>query len=137
MMDRHGKTVLVIEDDALVRLCLSRMLEHDGHRVLLAANGAEGLKLIDREPVDLVLCDIIMPGMEGTEVIGELRRRHCTAKIIAMSGGSHAAGTDFVGAALQVGADRALAKPFGLGELIAVLRECLDPAPAPAQSSAP
>src|SRR3954469_20013849 len=90
------KTVLVIDDETLVRATVARMVERAGHRVLQAANGVEGLNIFKRERVDLVVCDIIMPEKEGIETIGELRRSNPTLKIIAISGGGRADNVDFL-----------------------------------------
>jgi CheY-like chemotaxis protein len=117
------QTVLVIDDEAIVRLTLARMLEAAGYRVLNAANGTEGLQVFAREHVDLVICDIIMPDKAGIETIGAIRCKSRTVKIIAMSGGGRTGSDDFLEKAARLGADRTLSKPFGREELKSALRD--------------
>ncbi len=80
--------ILLVEDDASVRELIRSMLAAAGHRVLVAAGGAEALELLDRaaEPVDLILADISMPGMGGREVAAEATRRRPDLKVVFMSG---------------------------------------------------
>jgi CheY-like chemotaxis protein len=120
------KTVLVIDDETLVRATVARMVEREGHRVLQASNGVEGLNIYKRERVDLVVCDIIMPEKEGIETIGELRRKNPTLKIIAISGGGRTENVDFLGMAQRLGADYVLAKPFGRDEFTTLLRKSIE-----------
>jgi len=121
MAQKLDKTVLVIDDEAIVRMTLARMLEIAGYRVLQAANGREGLQVFARERVDLVICDIIMPEKEGIETIGAIRCKNRTVKIIAMSGGGHVGSGGFLEMAARLGADHTLAKPFGREELKSAL----------------
>jgi len=123
---KRMKTVLIIDDETLVRATVARMVEREGHRVLQAANGVEGLNIFKRERVDLVVCDIIMPEKEGIETIGELRRNNPALKIIAISGGGRTENVDFLGMAQRLGADHVLAKPFGRDEFTALLRKSLE-----------
>jgi CheY-like chemotaxis protein len=78
--------ILVVDDDKAVRLLLRAMLEHQGHSVVEAENGAEGLQYYRAAPTDLVITDIQMPVMDGVQMITELRGAFPTAKIIAISG---------------------------------------------------
>lgn len=121
-MAQQLKTVLVIDDEAIVRMTLARMLELAGYRVLQAANGVEGLKVFAREHIDLVICDIIMPEKEGIETIGEIRCKNRTVKIIAMSGGGRMGSGGFLDMAMRLGADHTLAKPFDREDLKSLLR---------------
>ncbi len=129
-LDDKMKTVLIIDDESLVRATVSRMVEREGHRVLQAGNGAEGLKIFNREQVDVVVCDIIMPEKEGIETIGELRRKNPGLKIIAISGGGRTENVDFLAMAQRLGADYILAKPFGRDEFTALLRKSLETTPS-------
>ena len=82
--------ILIIEDEELVRFSLADTILLAGHEVLEARNGQEGLKVLDEEPVEIVITDIIMPVMEGVQTTIEIRRSHPTLKIIAISGGGRA-----------------------------------------------
>ena len=123
MAHKTGQTVLVIDDEAVVRVTLARMLEAAGYRVLQATNGREGVQVFARERIDIVICDIIMPEQEGIETIGQIRCKNRTVKIIAMSGGGRVGSGGFLEMAARLGADCTLAKPFGREELKSALRD--------------
>jgi two-component system chemotaxis response regulator CheY len=110
--------ILLIDDDERVRTTLLRMLESLGHEATAVESGSRGLELFDQGGFDLVITDIVMPDMEGLEVIMELRRRDPVTRIIAISGGTPhmPSGTCLQPAAL-LGAESVLQKPFGLKEL--------------------
>lgn len=118
--------ILVIDDDEAVRRSMRRALELDGHTVLEAADGWEGLRRFGEAPVALVVTDILMPNREGIETIIELRRRSPTLPILAVSGGS--LNTDREGILMSadlLGASRVLAKPFAVSELREVVADLL------------
>jgi PAS domain S-box-containing protein len=71
----RGAHVLVVDDDAGVRSTVSELLELDGCRVEQAGNGIEALEMLEREPFDLVLSDVVMPDMDGYDLYQEARRR--------------------------------------------------------------
>lgn len=119
-------TVLIIDDESIVRLMLRDCLESQGHRVLEASDGAEGLQVFEGAPVDVVVTDIVMPEKEGIETILELKRRSANIGIIAISGGGRIAATDFLRIAKRLGADHTLQKPFPLQALHAALNDCLE-----------
>jgi CheY-like chemotaxis protein len=118
-------TILIIDDDQSLRDSLRRTLRREGYTVLEAAEGGEGLKVLKSHPVDVVLVDLFMPGKEGLETIGELRRSHPGIKIIAMSGGGEKGHMDVLKAAKLMGARRTLAKPFSREDLIEALDDLL------------
>jgi CheY-like chemotaxis protein len=80
------RSVLIIDDDAEYRQVLKIFLERENYEVVEAANGKEGLRVLDERPVDLVITDILMPEQEGLETIQAIRRERPKLKIIAMSG---------------------------------------------------
>lgn len=61
-------TILVIEDDHYIQAMLSDLLEEEGYQVVLTGNGVQGLELLRSQPIDLVLCDLMMPGLNGREL---------------------------------------------------------------------
>ena len=83
--------ILVVDDDKVMRLLLRAMLERQGHSVVEAENGDEGLSYYRAAPTDLVITDIQMPVMDGLQMIKALRGDFPTAKIIAISGGKEPA----------------------------------------------
>lgn len=110
------KTLLVIDDDETLLSVFQLALQKAGYRVITATNGTEGLELARRNLPDLILSDINMPGMEGTEVLtalradAELRSR----QVVLMTGNT--AVTPRRG--MQMGADDFLVKPFSVRELL-------------------
>jgi len=107
--------LLLIDDDAAVRQIIRRILLDAGHSVIEAANGAVGLEQLVQSPVDIVLTDIFMPGMEGVETIQHIRNLRPNMKIIAMSG-SYSRDA-YLSAASKLGAQAVLRKPFRTAEL--------------------
>ncbi len=136
MSDQQGKAILVIDDEELIRLQVCTALKQDGYVVHQAANGNEGLTCIALSVPDLVITDILMPDKEGIETILDLRRHYPSIRIIAISGGGRTGNKDFLRTAKHLGADRTLAKPFALGELLKVVREVLADAADATKSAA-
>lgn len=119
-------TVLIIDDEELVRFTLRQILAADGHEVTEARNGAEGYRMYLAQAVDVVVTDIIMPEQEGIETIIKLRSHNPDVKIIAISGGGRRKNMDFLKVAEKIGADVVLAKPFSMEELQGAVRACLN-----------
>jgi CheY-like chemotaxis protein len=96
------------------------------HTVIEARNGKEGLQLFKPADIDLVITDIIMPEMEGLEVLRKLRTRQMPpVKIIAISGGGKQSAADNLKMAKFLGAAKVLAKPFSNEVLISAINELL------------
>jgi DNA-binding response OmpR family regulator len=114
--------VLIIDDDAAFRESLAKHLERAGYAVNLAGNGDTGLSMFERDPADVVLIDIFMPGQGGLQTIDRLRRASPDAKIVAVSGAKAVGALDVKGHAVALGANRFLEKPFEAGELIALIQ---------------
>jgi len=125
MGNNSGVRVLVIEDDADLRKLIHEYLEMEGHEVVSAADGHEGMQCQRTRPADVVVTDILMPGKEGIQTIFELRREFPATKVIAMSGGSERKDLDYLAVALQVGAATSLKKPFRLEQLARAMRELI------------
>ena len=109
--------VLVVDDEALVRRSLSRALRAKGHEVIEAQDGKEGLQLWRQNQLDLVLLDVLMPGLNGPEVLKEIGTDR-TGKVVLMSA---FAGEHNMETALQMGADLFLPKPFD--DIFAVIQK--------------
>lgn len=117
--------ILLIEDDAPIRELLTRMLVAAGHQVTTAANGAEGLRLWREQGADLVLTDIQMPGINGIEVMLQLRSYAPKLPVIAVSGGVRSRDLDLLGTVGLLGAVGLLQKPFTSAALKAAIAEAL------------
>jgi len=103
------RTILVIEDDASVRVLLAQILEDAGYQTYEAANGREGLEQFRAKPMDLVITE-----MNGLDLILELTRAFLDVKVIAMSGHS----SDELQTARLLGARQTFAKPLDLSMLL-------------------
>ena len=117
----RGELVLFIDDDRSAREMVAPTLADQGYRVLSAANGAEALALLDRHQHDvrLVLTDLAMPVMDGTEMLAVLRQRYPALPVILMSG------TLGDRPELPAGVTACLSKPFRLEQLLAVVGTAL------------
>lgn len=113
--------VLIVEDEESYRDALSFMLAKEGFEVVLAADGEEGLAQFERHGADIVLLDLMMPGLSGTEVCRRLRQRS-TVPIIMVT--ARDAEIDKV-VGLELGADDYVTKPFSHRELLARVRAVL------------
>ena len=115
------KTILVCDDERDIVSALRIYLEGDGYRVLTAYDGREALSTVATEDVQLVLLDIMMPGMDGIQVLRALREEH-NVPVILLTAKSE--DTDKV-QGLNVGADDYVTKPFNPMELLARVRSQL------------
>ena len=110
-----AKTILIIEDDGNIRELLRLYLTQEGYNIETAQDGAEGLRSFKRLHPDLVLLDLMMPVMDGTQVIKEIRAGSKTPVIMLTA---KAETYDKV-TGLELGADDYVTKPFEMRELIA------------------
>lgn len=127
-------TILVVDDERLLVKGLRRSLEQEGYTVFAAHDGVEALALFRRERVDLIVLDIMLPGLNGLEVCGAVRREKNTPIIMLTAKGEDV--DRIVG--LELGADDYMVKPFNTRELIARIRAVLRraQAAAPAEEEA-
>lgn len=114
-----SERVLVVDDDAPVRRMLRRTLAAEGLEVVSAADGGRALAAAERDPPDLVVLDVSMPGMDGLAVCRRLRAAGIAAPVLMLT--ARDAVEDRV-AGLDAGADDYLVKPFAPAELLARLR---------------
>ena len=118
--------ILVVDDDEQIRMMVTKMLERDGHKITIAEDGHVGLRLFQAEPPDLVIADIIMPTLEGIEMIKTMKQLRSDIPIVAVSGGArHIFFEDTLCLAQQAGAVATLSKPFTRVELTAALLTAL------------
>ena len=120
-MDATKKTVLVVEDDPSISMGLEMNLSAEGYEVLVADNGDTGLSLA-RSAIDLVILDVMLPGMNGLEVVKALRAFGNAVPVIMLS--ARGAEMDKV-MGLELGAEDYITKPFSLAELLARVKAVL------------
>ena len=123
--------ILVVDDDTLVLASVQMQLIHAGHEVLAVNQARNAVIALEREPFDLVIVDVFMPGMDGYQAIKEFQRLDPGIPIIAMSGvmfreSSQRHAPDFLGMAGKLGATRTLNKPFKSVELIDAVEACTE-----------
>ncbi len=109
-----------------MRSLFRRTLQRAGYETLEATDGRAGLDLLSRNPVDLLITDLIMPEMEGVELILQLRHSHPHLRIIAISGGGRVAPEGYLEVARACGAAKVLAKPFEIEQLLSCVKELLE-----------
>jgi len=118
-----GATLLVVDDAQHLCQAISAGLRSLGCSVVTAADGQEALEAASAHNVDLVLTDLVMPRMDGQELLYELRAGYPGVRVVAMTGHVVATRIDELRAA---GFDDALSKPFSMEELVSRLRAILD-----------
>jgi DNA-binding response OmpR family regulator len=114
--------ILVVEDEIKVARALQQGLEAEGYVAELAATGEDAVALAGAQPFDLVLLDLMLPGVGGLDVLGTLRRDRVTAPVLVLTARDEVADR-VVG--LDAGADDYLVKPFAFPELLARVRALL------------
>ena len=114
--------ILVVEDEQKMAKALREGLEADGYSVRLAHTGEEGFYLINAQPFDLAILDVMLPGHDGFEIVSTIRRRGIKTPVLLLT--SRDAVEDRV-RGLDSGADDYLVKPFAFPELLARIRVLL------------
>jgi DNA-binding response OmpR family regulator len=114
LMDRK---ILVIEDDPATLRLMGYTLRHGGYQVLTASNGLEGIRKAQNEKPDLIILDVMLPGIDGFEICHRLRSKPSTAQlpILMLSAKAQEIDKD---TGLKVGADDYLAKPADPSEIV-------------------
>ena len=121
--------ILAIEDEPRMLALLHKGLSENGHDVMTASDGAEGLKLTLDHEFDVVLLDVGLPDLSGYDVAQVLGERNCTASILMLTAYNK---EDEIVRGLNIGADDYLTKPFSFPELLARLRAITRPSTEPA-----
>lgn len=124
--------ILVVDDDAMVRRTIGRVLRSRGYELAFAEDGQQGVEMFFAENPALVITDMIMPRKEGAEMIAEIRAVEPRAKIIAISGGARVSNMDFSTVAAKLGVCEAIAKPFDAAVLLDSVARCLQAPSEPA-----
>lgn len=119
----RDKSILLIDDDAAGAQGMAKLLRRHGYSVVVAGNGVAALRLIEKEPIGLVITDIFMDEMDGLETIMKLRPRHPDVPIVAISGGSPRIPMDCLVLARSMGAASVLHKPVQIGTLLELISQ--------------
>ena len=114
--------ILVLDDNADILESMRLLLASSGYDAVTSADAREALELQDRQPADLLITDIFMPGTDGLEAILAFRSRWPGLKIVAISGGGVRAKRDYLHVAREIGADVLMRKPVDPEHLLATLR---------------
>ena len=120
------KQILIIDDEPQIRSMLKKMLEQEGFDIIVASDGKEGMKLFEKDPVDLVITEIIMPEKDGIEVIQALRKDYPDVPIIAMSGGGRNSPDGYLNMEKLLGAQATFEKPINKEELLNTVKKVLE-----------
>lgn len=116
------KKILVIDNEVELLTLIKELLEDGGYRVFCAADGAEGLRLHEREKPDLIILDLRMPGMDGIETLRRLRQIDPRVRVVILTAyGS----PDSIRAAADMDVSDYIGKPFDNEHFVRVIREAL------------
>ncbi|MDX2230386.1 MAG: response regulator transcription factor [Leptolyngbyaceae cyanobacterium bins.349] len=118
-------TILVVDDDLGTRLAIGDFLEATGYSVVMAENGAEGLKLVEKHQPHLIVTDVTMPQMDGYELIRQVRQRPALRLLPVVFLTARTETQDRI-RGYQLGCDVYLPKPFELQELGVIVRNLLE-----------
>lgn len=118
--------ILLIDDDDLVRYALNRYLTKEGFEVETLPSGKNLLKTIENFEPDLIITDIIMPEVEGIEIITLLKMNESKIPVIAISGGSRNVDTSYLEIAKELGAYEVLEKPIDEEKLLRIIKELVN-----------
>ena len=114
-------SILVVEDEALIRHLVVDTLTDEGHSVMAAPSGEEALGRLNGHPPDLLIVDLRMPGMSGQEFVRRQRETGSSIPVVVLSGSSEA---KQVGR--ELGAIAVIHKPFDLDELVRIVKRVTD-----------
>ncbi|MFO7936981.1 MAG: response regulator [Kiritimatiellia bacterium] len=117
--------ILLLDDELFIQDLFSQFFREKGYNVVCVSNGRKGLEKLRDFDADLIITDIMMPDMDGLEVVREIRKNYADLPVIAISGGMRNAAINFVSAAKDFGADVIFEKPVELSELLASVKELI------------
>src|SRR5919106_7078807 len=120
---RRNASILVIDDEEIMREILETLLTREGYHVRLASNGAEGLELAKTLPFDAAIVDVMMPGMDGVQTLDELKKIDDELPVLMITA---FASVENAIAAMKRGAFDYITKPFKNDEVLVVLRNAVE-----------
>jgi DNA-binding NtrC family response regulator len=117
--------ILVVDDQKDICRVIERILQKEGHKISIAADGREGGKIFDEGTFDLLITDLIMPEMDGIELIMQIKKQKPDQNIIAMSGGGIGKSDSYLNIAAKLGVAHTIEKPFRANDLLKVVHEII------------
>jgi len=124
-LDLNGKKILVVDDDPTMVRLINVNLKLNDYEVLEATSGERALEIIAREPLDLVVLDIMMPGVDGWQVLKNIRSREETKELPVILVTAKTQDSDVI-RGWELGADEYIIKPFNPLLLVEVIKIVLD-----------
>src|SRR5512146_2200857 len=116
-------SILVLDDEALTLRTISRALRDEGFEVFLATSGEEALEVFARERPDIAMLDVVLPGIDGLEVLRQIKGANPTTVVVMMSA-YHV--VERAVEAMKLGAYDYLVKPFHLADMVNTIRRCTE-----------
>jgi DNA-binding NtrC family response regulator len=117
--------ILIVDDNEMIRLTFSEILQMEGYETQTAANGLEAIKWLEIRSFDLIITDILMPDMDGFELMAKLKERGEDIALIGISGGGDVPSGVYLKVASQMGSIKTLTKPVLREDLLATVAEAL------------
>ena len=114
--------ILIVDDQAGIRMLLDEVLSHEGYCTFQASNGKIALEIVRSDNPDLVLLDMKIPGMDGLDILKHIKALNSTIKVIMMTAYGE---LDIMKEAIQLGAAMHFTKPFDIDELILAIHQQL------------
>lgn len=115
-------TVMIVDDEELIRNMIHKSLSKTGYKVLEAENGKQALEIVEKESIDLIIADLVMPEKGGLELIMELNNNYPDIKKIAISGKLPVENESIHGLAEEFGVLAVFSKPLEIFDLLKVLK---------------
>lgn len=116
------KKILIVDDQFGIRVLLQEVLDREGYQIFQAPNGVVALEIVAQEHPDLVLLDMKIPGMDGLEILRNIRKMNIPTKVIMMTAYGE---LDLIQEAMEMGALAHFTKPFDIDELRQAVNEQL------------
>jgi DNA-binding response OmpR family regulator len=122
-------TILIVEDEDLLREGVQEFLEMHGYTVVGAGDGAEALEWLQDTHIDLVITDLVMPKLDGVDFVAKLRVNHPVLPVIVVSGSSNSVISRYGLKSIEIpGANASLSKPFKSADLLVTVKALLSAA---------
>lgn len=121
-MNNQAITIYVIDDEEILRNCLKDILTDEGYNVKSMIDGEEGLAVFAKQPADIVILDIKMPGMSGVEVLKNIKLLHPSTEVIMITGYATVSTAE---ESKKLGAFDYLTKPFDMSQIKNVIKKIL------------